>query len=439
MQKLVLVGRPNVGKSSLYNALLHSRSAIVAPHSGLTRDRQYGVARLDGRACMLIDTGGLATETDMDRIVAVQTHHAIEEADTIALVVDASEGLTPTDQILATEMRKLSKELWLIVNKIDQQNEQYYQSEFTPLAVSPCFYTAAASRRGTKQLLSAIVEQIGEPLPFEDSDTVRLAVIGRPNVGKSTLINNLIKKERLLTSDTPGTTRSAISVDFTFNNHIFALVDTAGIRRRSKVHDHVEKLSVLQALEHIVLSHVVVLVCDASQGVTEQDARLAARAVEQGCALVIALNKYDLVDGERQLQLQRTLDLGLGFLDYAEQYRISALKKSGLSKLMHAVIRAYESARVTVTTADCNRILQSAIERHSPPLVRNRRIKPRYICQVGKLPPRFIISGNQVDCLPDAYKRYLMSYIRQRLNLKGTPIVLEFSRTPNPFVPNNNN
>ena len=437
MQKLVLVGRPNVGKSSLYNALLHSRAAIVAAQPGLTRDRQYGVVRLAEQACIVIDTGGLATETDMDRMVAMQTRHAIEEADTIALVVDASQGLTPTDQTLASEMRRLAKPLLLIVNKIDQQNERYYRSEFMPLAINPCFYTAAPSRRGIKILFSAIIERMGEPLPDKNSGEARIAVIGRPNVGKSTLINSLIKKERLLSCDTPGTTRSAISIDFTFDNHAFVLVDTAGIRRRAKVHSDVEKLSVLQSLENIVLSHVVILVCDASQNIAEQDARLAAHAVAQGCALVIALNKYDLVDKDSQAELKRTLDLSLGFLTYVEQCRISAIKKSGLLNLMRAVVRAYQSANVKISTVECNRILQSALKRHEPPLVRNRRIKPRYICQAGKLPPRFIISGNQVDKLPETYKRYLMSYLRRRLGLKGTPIVLEFSRTPNPYVDNN--
>ena len=437
MQKLALIGRPNVGKSSLFNALLHKRDAIVAAQPGLTRDRQYGVAEHEGSCFIVIDTGGLAGENEIDRLIATQTHLAIEEADAIALIVNTAEGLTPLDQSLAAEMYRSGKSLWLIVNKIDKQSEAYYQSEFISLGIQPCFYTAASKRRGTRILLAAIAAELGEPLPQRDAPhRIHLAIIGRPNVGKSTLVNALIKEQRVLTSATPGTTRSAISVPFTFGDRSFSLVDTAGIRRRSKLKGDVEKFSVAQSLEHIMMGDVALLVCDAAEGVTDQDAHLAMYAIEQGCALVIALNKYDLTDADIKSRLNRSLDTKLRFLDYVEQYRISALKRSGLSAMMRAVVRTYRDACIKIPTAECNRMLKDALARHPPPLVRNHRIKPRYICQSGELPPRFVISGGRVDCLPQHYKRYLASYIRRCFKLKGTPISLEFRKTSNPYNPN---
>ena len=435
MKKLALVGRPNVGKSSLFNALSRKRDAIVAASPGLTRDRQYGIAEYEGCSCIIIDTGGLTDENEIDQLIAEQTHRAIAEADSIALIVDASQGLTPPDQFLAAQMRKTGKGLWLVVNKIDKQSEPYYQSEFSSLGIQPCFYTAAAKGRGTRILLEAIATELGEPLPKKgDPNRIHLAVIGRPNVGKSTLVNTLINEQRLLTSSTPGTTRSAISVPFSFNGKNFSLVDTAGIRRRSKLKGEVEKFSVAQSLEHIMMGDVALLVCDAVEGVTDQDAHLAMHAIEQGCALVIALNKYDLVNTTNNAYLKRSLDTSLRFLDYIEHYRISALKGTGLSATMKAVARAYRNACIKIPTAECNRVLKVALARHSPPLVKSRQIKPRYICQVSELPPRFIISGSRVDCLPQHYKRYLASYIRQCFKLKGTPIFLEFRRTPNPYI-----
>ena len=435
MKKLALVGRPNVGKSSLFNALSRERDAIVAASPGLTRDRQYGVIEHEGCSCIIIDTGGLADENEMDQLIAEQTHRAIAEADSIALIVDASQGLTPPDQFLATQIRKTGKGLLLVVNKIDKQSEAYYQSEFSSLGIQPCFYTAAHKGRGKRILLEAIAAELGEPLPRKsDPNRIHLAVIGRPNVGKSTLVNALIHEQRLLTSSTPGTTRSAISVPFSFNGKDFSLVDTAGIRRRSKLRGEVEKFSVAQSLEHIVMGDVALLVCDASEGITDQDAHLAMHAIEQGCALVIALNKYDLVNTADSAYLKRSLDTSLRFLDYIEHYRISALKGTGLSATMKAVARAYRNACVKIPTAECNRVLKAALARHSPPLVKSRQIKPRYICQVSELPPRFVISGSRVDCLPQHYKRYLASYIRRCFKLKGTPIFLEFRRTPNPYI-----
>ena len=437
MQKLALIGRPNVGKSSLFNALLHTRDAIVAAQPGLTRDRQYGVAEYDGRRCIIIDTGGLAGEGEMDQLIAMQTQQAIDEADVVALIVDASEGLTPLDQALAAQLYKSGKNLWLIVNKIDKQNEAYYQSEFLSLGIQPCFYTAATKRRGSRILLEAIASKIGKPLPRKsDPHRIHLAVVGRPNVGKSTLVNALIKEPRMLTSATPGTTRSAISVPFAFGEHRFALVDTAGIRRRSKVKDDIENFSIAQSLEHIVVADVALLVCDVSEGITDQDAHLAMLAVEQGCALVIALNKYDLADTDIKTRLNRSLDTKFRFLDYVERYRISALKGSGLSAVMRSVVRAYQNARIKISTPQCNRMLKDALARHPPPLVGNHRVKPRYICQSGELPPHFVIAGGRVDSLPNHYKRYLASYIRRSFKLKGTPISLEFRKTPNPYIAN---
>ena len=435
MQKLALIGRPNVGKSSLFNALLHKRDAIVAAQPGLTRDRRYGVVKNEGCHCMIIDTGGLADESDIDQLIAMQTQQAIEEADVIALIVNATEGLTPVDQSLAMEMHKSGKNLWLIVNKIDRQSEAYYQSEFLSLGIQPCFYTAAPKGRGIRILLNAIATQLGQPLAERSNpQCIHLAMVGRPNVGKSTLVNALIKKQRMLTSATPGTTRDAITVPFSFAEQSFSLIDTAGIRRRSKLDTEAEKFSVAQSLEQIVMADVALLVGDATEGITDQDAHLAMHAIEQGCALVIALNKYDLMDRDAKIHLNRSIDIRLRFLDYVELYRISALKSSGLTSMMKAVMRAYRNACIKIPTAQCNRVLKDALARHPPPLVKNHRIKPRYICQSGELPPSFVISGGQVDYLPQHYKRYLASYIRRFFKLKGTPISLEFRKTSNPYT-----
>ncbi|MBC6413777.1 MAG: ribosome biogenesis GTPase Der [Chromatiales bacterium] len=437
MQKLALIGRPNVGKSSLFNALLHKREAIVSAQRGLTRDRRYGVLKSEDQCCIIIDTGGLGDDNDIKQWIAKQTQLAIDESDTIALIVNAAEGLTPIDQSLAADIHKSGKNLWLIINKIDRQSTAYYQSEFLSLGIQPCFYTAATKGRGTRTLLTAIAAELGEPLPKrQDPKRIHLAVIGRPNVGKSTLVNTLINEPRMLTSATPGTTRDAISVPFDFDNRNFSLVDTAGIRRRSKLDSDTERFSVAQSLEHIVMGDVALLICDASEGITEQDARLAMHAIEQGCALVIALNKYDLLDSDAKTSLNRSVDVRFRFLDYVELYRISALKNRGLTMMMKAVSRAYDNACIKIPTAQCNRILKDAINRHPPPLVKNHRIKPRYICQSGELPPQFVISGGRVDCLPQHYKRYLASYIRRCFKLKGTPISLEFRKTKNPYAPN---
>ena len=332
-----------MGKSSLFNALSHKRDAIVAASPGLTRDRQYGVIEHEGRSCIIIDTGGLADESEIDQLIAEQTHKAIAEADAIALIVDASQGLTPFDQSLSTQMHRTGKKLWLVVNKTDKQSEAYYQSEFLSLGIQPCFYTAATKRRGTRILLEAVATELGKPLLRKsDPSRIHLAIIGRPNVGKSTLVNALIKEQRILTSSTPGTTRSAISVPFSFGGQNFSLIDTAGIRRRSKLKDDVEKFSVAQSLEHIMMGDVALLVCDAAEGITDQDAHLAMHAIEHGCALVIALNKYDLVNTADTTYLKRSLDTRLRFFGL---YRTP----SHLSIERHRLVGNDESSRKSIS------------------------------------------------------------------------------------------
>ncbi len=433
MRKIALVGRPNVGKSTLFNALTKSRDAIVSETPGFTRDRHYGVVRRESRGFLLIDTGGLAGESAaVGEWVEAQTRYAIAEADLVCLVVSAADGLNSGDEILAAELRKSGKPLWLVANKTDGRDRHAVAAEFSPLGVTPGFCTAALSNRGIALLLDGLLEQWGATCAA-GRQCVRVTFLGRPNVGKSTLVNNVLGDERLVTCDEPGTTRDSIETPFTFAGRALTLVDTAGVRRRARVGDEDEKISVIKALENIFSADVAVLICDAGEGVTDQDANLAARVIEQGRALVIALNKWDLV-GDDQPDVRRSVDTRLRFLDYIEVRRVSALHRRGLSGLLRAAVSAWDKAAVRVPTPECNRLLQAALLRH-PPSAGRGAIKLRYMHQGGSHPPHFVIHGSRVERLSQDYKRYLASYLRKKLRLTGTPVSLEFHATPNPYAP----
>ncbi len=445
MLKVALAGRTNVGKSTLFNQLTRRRDAIVADEAGLTRDRHYGCVEDEGRRWLLIDTGGLTggadgTEAAVTEQVVVQTGWAIAEADLICFVVDAREGLTGADETAVQQLRRADKTVWLVINKMDGCNEHTVVAEFASLGLAAHFQTAAAHGRGIGALRRALSEQAAHLPDDLDAahlpDGVRVAFLGRPNVGKSTLLNRLLGEERVLTSATPGTTRDSIAVPFVFNREHFVLVDTAGVRRRSKVDARVEKFSVLKALESVMLADVVVLVCDAAEGITTQDAALADKAISAGRALVVAVNKHDLVaDDEARHKLERSRDLGLRFLRGVEVLELSALLNRGTKRLMHSVRRACESARVHVPTPQCTRLLNGAVRRNQPPVVSGGRVKLRYAHQGGTCPPRFIVYGSRVDGLPASYRRYLENYFREQLQLVGTPVIFEFRRTLNRFVP----
>ena len=446
MLKVALVGRTNVGKSTLFNRLTRSRDALVADEAGLTRDRHYGYAENEGQQWLIIDTGGLVDGTQSADIVitkqiAMQTEWAIAEANLVCFVADAREGLTSVEETAVQQLRHANKQFWLVINKIDGGDEHAIAAEFASLGISSCFQISALQGRGVDILRDAFMQQAVD-LPDEFAthktnldDGVRVTFLGRPNVGKSTLLNRLLDEERVLTSATPGTTRDCIEVPFVFNGTNFILVDTAGVRRRRKIDERVEKFSVLKALESVMRSDVVVLVCDAGDGVTSQDAALIGQVISAGRALVVAANKSDLiVDSGIRYKFERSRDLGLGFLHGIETLELSALQNRGIKRLMHSVQRAFDSARVHVATPKCTKLLNIAVERNQPPLVSGKRAKLRYAHQGGTCPPRFIVHGSRVDELPPSYRRYLENFFREKLKLIGTPVVFEFRRASNRFV-----
>lgn len=439
---IALVGRPNVGKSTLFNCLTRSKDALVADYPGLTRDRQFGIGKLGKQSYVVVDTGGL-TSTDKNAgiyaLMKQQAQLAIEESDLVLFLVDAREGLTADDQAVAELLRSGNKPVYLVVNKIDGMDHIIASSEFYALGMGEPIGIAASHGRGVSQMINMVLEElagddVNNSLPEpENDDSIRVAVIGRPNVGKSTLINRLIGEQRVLTYDAPGTTRDSIYIPFERHNHKFTLIDTAGIRRRGKTHEAVEKFSVIKALQAIADANVVIQVIDAHEGMTEQDMSLLGQVLEQGRALIFAINKWDGLSAEHREQVKQTLSRKLDFINFAEIHFISALHGSGVGLLLEDVIEAYESAMSDLVTSKLTKILEEAVTMHQPPLSRGRRIKLRYAHQGGKNPPRIVIHGNQTEKLADAYKRYLSNHFIKRLRLKGTPVKIELKTTDNPY------
>lgn len=437
---IALVGRPNVGKSTLFNVLTRSRDALVADYPGLTRDRKYGTARSEAGGFLVVDTGGLSGEAQGIALrMAEQTQLAIQEADAVVLLVDGRQGLTGVDQEIAETLRRSAKPLVIAVNKTDGVDPEQAVAEFYTFGNPHVVPIAAAHGRGIQGLLRLVLDLIPVPeeaaAEAEEQDVdIRAAFIGRPNVGKSTLINRLLGDERLVTFDRPGTTRDSVAVPYVRDGRSWALVDTAGVRRRSRVDEGVEKFSVIKSLQAAEAAHVVVVVVDAREGVTEQDASLLGLILEQGRALVVAVNKWDGLSPEARDKVRRDLDRRLSFLSFAERHMISALHGSGVGHLLGAIERAHESAVRSYGAARLTRVLEDAVGAHPPPLVRGRRIKLRYAHQGGHNPPVIVIHGNQTERLPDSYRRYLMNAYRQALGLVGTPVRLEFRTGENPYA-----
>ncbi len=437
---IALVGRPNVGKSTLFNQLTRSRDALVADVPGLTRDRNYGLAKVGSRSCWVVDTGGLecASETFLEAI-AHQTWLAIDAADVVVLLMDARDGLTGTDEKIARRLQRSGKRLVLAVNKVDGLDPAQASAEFHRLGLSEVVPIAAAHGRGLVALNSAITRMLpaeGDKLDkdFDACAGIRVALIGRPNVGKSTLINRLLGEQRVLTSPMPGTTRDSIAVPFERDRERYVLIDTAGVRRRSRIGEAVERFSVMKSLQGIDAAHVVIAVLDARQGIAEQDASLLGLVLEAGRALVVAINKWDGLSADEKDRTRRELDRRLSFVAFAERHMISALHGTGVGKLMAAVQRAYRSAMVDVPTPELTRLLESAVHNYQPPQIAGRRIRLRYAHQGGSNPPTFVIHGNQTAKLPDTYKRYLINYFREALGLIGTPLRLAFRTGENPYA-----
>lgn len=434
---IALVGRPNVGKSTLFNVLTHSRDALVADFAGLTRDRQYGRGGDGGKPYLVVDTGGLGGVGDaLAERVSQQALLAAREADVVLFMVDGRSGPTPADQAIAGELRRLGKRLHLVVNKTEQLNPDLAVTEFHALGLGQPYPISASHNHGVSALLARVLAEMPADLTAPEPDNgIRLAVVGRPNVGKSTLINRLLGQERVLAADSPGTTRDSVSIPFTKDQRRYTLIDTAGIRRRSRVHEVIEKFSIVKTLQAIEQSHVVLMMLDARQGVAEQDARLLGHIIDSGRGLVIAVNKWDRLQPEVRGRIRSELDRRLTFADFARLHFISALHGSGVMALLDSVDEAYAAANRKLSAAELTRILEQAVARHQPPLVHGHAIKLRYAHQGGRNPPVIVIHGNRVSHLPDSYRRYLSNTYRAACKLHGTPLRVEFKSGDNPYQP----
>ncbi len=432
-----LVGRPNVGKSTLFNRLTGSRDALVADHPGLTRDRQYGVVRRGGEHAVVVDTGGMGEEREgVGGRMHQQARAAIEDADAVIMLVDGSAGMTAGDEEIAAELRRAAVPVLLAVNKTDGLDPRLAVSEFHALGLGRVHPIAAARGRGIGELLDALFPllppaEVGEEL---EEAGIPVAVLGRPNAGKSTLINRLLGEERVVVYDEPGTTRDSVAIPFERDGQRYTLVDTAGVRRRSQVPEGVEKLSVVKSLEAIERASVVLLVTDAQEGITEQDARLAGHVLQAGRALVVVINKWDGLGPEQRRKVRRDLDLRFTFLGFARHHFVSARHGTGVGLLLGSVDRAHAAAHRDLPTPALNEALHEAVAAHQPPLVRGRRVKLRYAHQGGHNPPVIVVHGNQVQRLPAAYLRYLENFFRERFDLYGTPVRVECRTGENPFA-----
>ena len=436
---ITLVGRPNVGKSTLFNRLTRSRDALVADFPGLTRDRQYGVGRVGPRPYIVVDTGGLSGEADgVGALMARQVALAIEEADRLLFLVDAREGCTGADLDIAERLRRTGKPVTLVVNKPDQLEPTQATADFHPLGLGEPGPIAATQGRGVQALMEHVLGDLPEPAPGAEEAAeepgTRVAVVGRPNAGKSTLINQLLGEDRLVAFDEPGTTRDSVFVPFSRHGRHYTLIDTAGVRRRARVRDAVEKFSIIKTLQAIEACNVVILLLDAQQGIGEQDATLAGHVVESGRALVVAVNKWDGLDQGSRTAVRTAFSRKLGFLDFAAVHYVSALHGSGVGLLLDEVDRVYANAVRDLATPELTRLLEELVQEHQPPLVAGRRIKLRYAHQGGRNPPLIVIHGNQTDDLPESYRRYLVNRFRKALALEGTPLRIELRSGPNPFA-----
>ena len=438
---LALVGRPNVGKSTLFNRLTKSRDAIVADFAGLTRDRHYGNARHGKHEFIVIDTGGFepTAESGIYMEMARQTRQAVAEADVVVFVLDARGGLTGQDHDIASYLRKLGKPTVLAVNKAEGMTEGLQLSEFYELGLGEVHAISAAHGQGIRSLIDVALEPLN--LPDEDEEdaasdpaVIKLAVAGRPNVGKSTLINTWLGEERLVAFDQPGTTRDAIAVPFERDGQKFELIDTAGLRRRGRVFEAIEKFSVVKTLQAIESANVVLLLLDATQGVTDQDAHIAGYILESGRAVVVAVNKWDAVDEYQREQVQRQIETRLPFLKFAAIHFISAMKRQGLGPVWTSIAQAHRSAMIKMPTPVLTRLLLEAVQFQSPKRAGMFRPKLRYAHQGGMNPPVIVVHGNSLEHVTDAYKRFLEGRFRKEFNLTGTPLRIEMKTSRNPYA-----
>jgi GTP-binding protein len=443
---IALLGRPNVGKSTLFNRITGSRDAIVVDIPGVTRDRQYGRGRLGDVDYFVVDTGGVTDRYSGQKNQAAksiedhlrdQTRNALVEADAVVLVVDARDGILPADRELAADLRKLSKPVVLAINKAEGLVDESARADFYSLGFENSYVISAKRGDGVQSMVDDILAQFpqAEEKSEEEEETgIRVSIVGRPNAGKSTLINSIFGEERVVVSDQPGTTRDSILIPFAYKGKSYQIIDTAGVRRRARVKETIEKFSVVKTLQAIEQCNVVVLVIDGVEGLSEQDATLAGFIVEEGKALVIAVNKLDQLDKNRVDWLKREIDRRFPFLGFAHIHFISAKQSTGVTGIFRSIDKAYESAYKTLPTSRLNRELARAVEKTAPPLVHGRRIKLKFAHQGGKNPPRIIIHGNQVESVPESYRRYLANTFRRVFRLEGTPVAIEFRSGDNPYA-----
>ncbi|CAM3048410.1 ribosome biogenesis GTPase Der [Moritella viscosa] len=465
---IALVGRPNVGKSTLFNRLTRTRDALVADFPGLTRDRKYGQANLAGREFIVVDTGGInGDEEGIDAKMADQSLLAIEEADAVLFLVDARAGLTVSDQAIAEHLRKQEKKVFLVANKVDGLDGDVAVAEFYALALGDIYQIAASQGRGTNILIEEALAHVevadledeeefsdadpfvnGELLPEEEESEerdedyaslpIKLAMIGCPNVGKSTLVNRILGEERVVVYDMPGTTRDSIYIPMERDGRNYMLIDTAGVRRRKNINEAVEKFSIVKALQAIDDANVVLMVFDARVGVTAQDLTLLGFAINSGRSIVIAVNKWDGLDTDVKDRIKSELDRRLGFIDFARIHFISALHGTGVGHLFESITEAFDSSTKRVSTSMLTRIVRMAVDDHQPPMHAGRRVKLRYAHAGGYNPPLIVVHGNQVTKLANSYRRYLINYFRRSLKIMGTPIKVEFRDSDNPFADKKN-
>ncbi len=436
---IVLVGRPNVGKSTLFNRLTRSRAALVADVPGLTRDRQYGDGRIGDRPYLVVDTGGVAERLTLDAgalgaSMTAQTRQAIAEADAVILVVDARAGVTAGDRELAEELRRSGKPIFLAVNKAEGHDPHVAAAEFHALGVGVPQAISATHGDGVAALMERVLSAVPVAVATPPAATgARIAVVGRPNVGKSTLVNALLGEERVIVFDEAGTTRDAIHIPFERAGEPYVLIDTAGVRRRMRVEEAIEKFSVVKTLQAIDEANVCVLVLDARAGVTDQDVALAGHVLQEGRALVLAVNKWDLLDSAERAWIRREVERKLPFIEFVRVHYISARAGTGLDALFDAVREAYASACRELPTTRLNRVLAAAVQATPPPMVRGRRIRPKYAHQGGRNPPTIVIHGNLVEAMPQAYRRYLAHAFRRAFDLAGTPVRIVLRQEHNPY------
>ncbi|MDH5190773.1 MAG: ribosome biogenesis GTPase Der [Gammaproteobacteria bacterium] len=432
---IALVGRPNVGKSTFFNRLTRSRDALVADKPGLTRDRQYGTGKFGKHSFIVVDTGGLNDEGHLSDLITEQALQAVAESNVVLFLVDGRDGLTSVDEDIAKRLRQYGKHVQVVVNKTEGMEKEAIIADFHSLGLGRPVAVSAAHGQGVADLMSEVLISFPEDTAEDDEkqDSIRIAIIGRPNAGKSTLVNRILKEERVLAYDEPGTTRDSVYIPFEHRGEHYTLIDTAGVRRRSKVSDAIEKFSVIKTLQAIEDANVVILVMDASKEVSNQDMTLLGFVLDAGRALIIAVNKWDGLESGQRERVRTEMDRKLAFVNFASTHFISALHGSGVGVLFDEVKKVYQSAFRKIATPKLTQILEDAMQAHPPPSIKGRRIKLRYAHQGGKNPPLIIIHGNQTKSVPDSYRRYLENTFRKVLHLKGTPIQIEFRTGDNPY------